>query len=427
MKKSSATYNQNPLIIVIFSVQVWDEQNWTNKQHLAVHFAKAGHKIIFVNPTILNVPSRYHLWGRLRQFLTGKGPFPNTIFLDRKNLWIYQPAIFPLRNKQIIRRLNRYLEEKWNAPHILHFARKIRGASDSPIIALVYPPEITPSIHKQPYDLLAYDCVDNIREFPFYKQNSEARLLLELGEELLLRRAEVVFATAPSLYKHLSVRNPNTHLVPNVADAPFFAQAQQSDLDEPQDLEHIPHPRIGFIGAVTEYKLNIPLILEVARKKPSWHWVLVGNIEKEDNSQKALSGINNIHLLGYRPYRLLPTYLKGFDICAIPYNINKYTNSCFPIKFFEYLASGKPTISTPLSAIAGYRELVPMPEGSAGFIRETEKLLTSDSALARRRRIALAFENTWEKRTNRILELIYERLKELERFQTSVLSTTTPS
>ena len=401
-----------PLVIIIFSSQAWDDPNWTNKQHLAVRLAFASHKVIYVNPTLVYTPSQCNLTQRWKNYLLGKSSFPHSTFLDRKNLWVYQSVIFPWRRKSFIRKLNRYLERSWMAPRLMQLAHKIKSDLNSPIIAWVYPPEITPSIIQQPFDLFIYDCVDDIWEFPIYKSNTDARRFLEIGEKILLKRADAIFATTTTLFQYLSLQNPHTYLVHNVADAPFFAQAQNPHLEVPKDLENIPHPRIGFIGAVAEYKLDLSLIREVADRQPQWHWVLVGPITEEDNSRSSLSNIANIHLLGHRPYSQLPAYIKGFDVCVIPYKINKYITSCFPIKFFEYLASGKPTIITPIPALLEYRQLVPLARDASSFIRETKKLLRRDDPKVRQARIALAFENTWEKRMNNMLEIIYERLEE---------------
>lgn len=404
--------HSTPLVIVIFSSQLWDDLNWTNKQHLATHLASAGHKVIYVNPSLFNIIARYNLARRWRSYLTGKSSFPHAVVPDRKNLWVYQPVIFPFRKKSLIWNFNLNLIKSWIAPRLMRLARKIRGDANSPIVAWVYLPEMVPSIIHQPFDLFIYDCVDDVWEFPLYKSDAEAKRLLEIGEKILLQRADVIFATTTPLFQYLYPQNPHTHLVPNVADAPFFAQAQNPNLEVPKDLENIPHPRIGFIGAVAEYKLDLSLIREVANRQPQWHWVLVGPITEKDNSKSSLSNIANIHLLGHRLYGQLPAYIKGFDVCVIPYKMNKYITSCFPIKFFEYLASGKPTITTPIPALMEYRQLVPLARDASSFIRETKKLLRGDDPKARQARIALAFKNTWEKRMNNMLEIIYERLEE---------------
>jgi glycosyltransferase involved in cell wall biosynthesis len=403
-----------PLVIIIFSSQLWDDMNWTNKQHLATHLASAGHKVIYVNPSLFNIIARYNLTHRWRSYLAGKSGFPHALVPDRKNLWVYQPAILPFRNKSFVWNSNLYLIKNWVVPRIMRMARRIRGGSDTPIIAWVYLPEIAPDVIRQSFDLFVYDCVDDVWEFPLYKSNNEARRLLEAGEEALLKKADVVFATTPSLYQYLSPQNPHTFLVPNVADAQFFAQAQNPRLPVPEDLAKIPHPRIGFVGAVAEYKLDLSLIRGVAERQPHWHWVLVGHVNETDNSRPSLGNIANIHLLGHRPYSQLPAYIKGFDICAIPYQANKYITSCFPIKFFEYLASGKPTITTPIPALLKYRRLVLIAKDVSSFIRETEKLLRRDNSKTRQARIALSFANTWEKRMHNMLEIIYERLEEKE-------------
>ena len=147
-----------------------------------------------------------------------------------------------------------------------------------------------------------------------------------------------------------------THYSPNVADFEHFSAARQAG-PIPSDLEAILRPRIGFIGAVSEYKVDFDLIAAVADARPDWHWVLIGQLgEGQPGTSAAKLRRPNIHLLGPRPYDALPGYLRGFDVAVLPCPLNAYTRAMSPMKFFEYLAAGRPIVATPVDGIMEYRE-----------------------------------------------------------------------
>ena len=147
--------------------------------------------------------------------------------------------------------------------------------------------------------------------------------------------------TAEGLLKSRRLVNSNTHYFSNVADYAHFARARESMTDLPGDLAALPTPRIGFIGAISGYKLDFPLLRKIAMAHPEWSVILIGKVGEGDpwTDVADLRSIPNIHFFGPRPYALLPGYLKGFDVAILPSAINEYTAGMFPMKFFEYLAA----------------------------------------------------------------------------------------
>jgi glycosyltransferase involved in cell wall biosynthesis len=119
----------------------------------------------------------------------------------------------------------------------------------------------------------------------------------------------------------------------------------------------------------------------------------------------------NMHLIGMREYAQLPEYIKGFDACVIPYNINEYTSYVFPIKFFEFMATGKPLVISKLPALADYLDEVRWAEDEAGFVEQVDAAL-KDPAQGQERRLALAQANSWDSRVNALWGHIERRLAE---------------
>ena len=150
----------------------------------------------------------------------------------------------------------------------------------------------------------------------------------------------------------------NVLYAPNVADVELFARALQPGPADPS-LTGLARPLIIFTGAIVAVKLDIPLLVALARARPHWSFALVGPVGPGEPRAdiSALSGEANIHLLGLRSYEQLPDVLRSADAGLIPYALNELTRSIFPMKVYEYLAAGLPVIATPLPALAEIPEV----------------------------------------------------------------------
>lgn len=383
---------------VCFASAYWDEPLWTNKQHVMSRFAARGHRVLYVDPGASKPLAR--------AWLRRETPFNSLwrwVRLERSNLWRMAPLPLPLRHLEPLKPLT------WRllARAVRSFLE--RSEWERPIL-WIYHPEAARVMEHLPARLVCYDCVDDFRTFPQYRGREEAIDALE-GE--ILQRADLVFATSSALYEAKRERNPHTHLAPNVGDAAHFSKALSPDTVVPADLERIPPPRIGFVGAVDDYKLDVALVGQVAEAHPEWSFVLIGPVGVAEK-QARLQPLHrpNVHLLGYRPYETLPGYLKGMDVCVIPYAVTEHTTSVFPIKFFEFLASGKPVVVTPLPSLVPFGEVAAVADGPLAFAEAIARGLDSDTPRAKAARLSLARANTWDKRVGTLLALVQRRLDE---------------
>lgn len=211
--------------------------------------------------------------------------------------------------------------------------------------ALRFTRELTPIV-------TVYDCMDELSMFKGANPHLRA---IELE---LFRRADVVFTGGPSLFEAKRLQHHSVHLFPSSIDVRHFEQARQST-QEPADQVGIPHPRLGFFGVIDE-RMDLQLIGEVARLRPDWHLVLVGPMVKID--PEAAPVAPNIHYLGSKPYDLLPQYLAGWDVALMPFARNESTRFISPTKTPEYLAGGRPVVSTSI------RDVV-RPYGERGLVQ----------------------------------------------------------
>jgi UDP-galactopyranose mutase len=217
-----------------------------------------------------------------------------------------------------------------------------------PLIAWYYTPMMLPfSRHLDPAATV-FDAMDELSKFKFAPAK-----LLELEQELI-DRADVVFTGGSSLFEAKKDRHDNIHCFPSSVDRAHFAKARARQFD-PADQEDLPRPRLGFYGVIDE-RFDTELLARVAEMRPNWSFVMVGPVVKI--APEDLPKRHNIHYLGGKTYDQLPCYLSGWDVALMPFAMNESTQFISPTKTPEYLAGGRPVVSTPVKdVVRHYGEL----------------------------------------------------------------------
>lgn len=243
--------------------------------------------------------------------------------------------------------------------------------------------------------LVVYDCMDELSAF-----RGAPPELIAL-ERQLLARADVVFTGGHSLYEAKRKLHQNVQAFPSSVDKAHFARARTA-ARIPTDLLSIPSPRMGFYGVVDE-RFDIDLLAEAASLRPDWNFVLVGPVVKIDPA--TLPKADNIHYLGARVYDQLPDYLAGWDVALMPFALNESTRYISPTKTPEYLAAGKPVVSTPIADVVstyGQCPIVHIASDAPAFVEAMSRALLSakdPDALAEHADRALAgmsWDHSWE-------------------------------
>ena len=190
-----------------------------------------------------------------------------------------------------------------------------------------------------------YDCMDELTGF------LGAAPALAQREQDLFSHADVVFTGGMSLYEAKRKQHSNVHAFPSSIDVPHFAQARSISQD-PAEQAAIPHPRAGFFGVLDE-RFDLALVRQVAALRPNVHFIFIGPVVKI--APATLPQAANIHYLGGKSYAELPAYLAGWDVALLPFALNESTRFISPTKTPEYLAAGKPVVSTAIhDVVAGY-------------------------------------------------------------------------
>lgn len=253
--------------------------------------------------------------------------------------------------------------------------------------------------------LTVYDCMDELAAFKFAPPELRER------EQELFEKADLVFTGGHTLYEAKRQQHPDAHPFPSSIDKDHFGQARQA-MPEPADQAGIAHPRIGFFGVVDE-RLDIELLGELAGAYPQWQFVIIGPVVKIDAA--TLPRHANIHYLGGKDYQELPAYLQGWDVATLFFADNESTKFISPTKTPEYLAAGRPVVSTPIRDVVrpyGELNLVQIADNAADFGQAIEKALTQTQDADWRQRTddylaTISWDQTWQQ----MLALMQDRLQ----------------
>lgn len=246
---------------------------------------------------------------------------------------------------------------------------------------------------------VVYDCMDELSAF------KGAPRALKDREAELFERADLVFTGGQSLYEAKCNQHENIYAFPSSIDAKHFAQAR-SMTDDPVDQSSIPHPRLGFFGVIDE-RMDVELLDAIAAARPDWHLVMIGPVAKIDPAE--LPRRANIHYLGSKSYTELPAYLAGWDVALLPFARNESTRFISPTKTPEYLAAGRPVVSTSIRDVVrpyGQMGLVHIADTAPEFVAAVEAAMKEDAAARMRAADAFLAQTSWDSTWGRMAELI---------------------
>ena len=257
-----------------------------------------------------------------------------------------------------------------------------------------------------------FDCMDELSAFKFAPPE-----LIE-NERRVMERSDLVFTGGYSLYETKRDRHPKVFAFPSSIDVTHFSEARSFAGEEPADQSAIPNPKLGFCGVIDE-RFDTNLLAEMAALRPEWQFVMIGPVVKI--SDDVLPKGPNIHYLGSKNYQELPAYLSGWDIALMPFAMNESTRFISPTKTPEYLAAGKPVISTPIRDVVrpyGEDGLVEIASTAKEFIEAAERIFNEQSQDWQERvdkfLAGISWDKTWEEMAGLIDGAISEKRKKSE-------------
>lgn len=226
-----------------------------------------------------------------------------------------------------------------------------------------------------------------------------------VSERDLVLHADLVICSSQQLFEEKRVFNPHTYFVPNAADVAHSRKALDPDLPLSPLLTGIPAPIIGYLGSI-DHRMDLPLLEYAATRHPNKSFVLVGPVFSALSA--AIRRAPNIHFPGQIRYADLPSLLKGFAVCIIPFKKDEQSATVFPLKLFEYLGAGKPVVISDFNPDlrAFTSDSVAICTGPAAFSEAIGTALATDSEVRREERIRIASRNTWQHRAQALGTLL---------------------
>lgn len=368
--------------------------------HMMMRFARQN-RVLYVDPaialsTFIAHPSQSSaLTDKLKRWMNGIREVSN-------NLYVYYPPPLLVTSGHLP--LIDVLNRKWLGRSVKNAAARL-GLHDP--ILWIYDPYLIEPNGQFGERLVCYDCNDDTSSFASlgYKQrNMEAR------DADLARRADLVLATSRELYRHKKALNPNAHYLPSGVDFELFNKALSDTVATPNELAGVTSPVVGYVGSITNYRIEWGWIEALARRMPSVTVVLVG--PAIEPPPRTVTDLSNVRFVGAKPPAELPAYLKLFDVGIIPYKGEAFLKACQPTKTFEYLAAGLGVVSAPIPDLQPYSEVVHFAADADAFVQQTQHMLERvREEQFRNRCVEVARGQTWDARFAAASDLVRATLE----------------
>ena len=313
----------------------------------------------------------------------------------QEGLFRYSPLILPFHKYAFVRRLNKYILSRF----IKRACRKV-GFND-PLLWIILPhyASLLDSIQCKG---IVYYVVDEYSSLPDVDVERIRKM-----EKQVLDKADVVFVVSEELLERKSKWNKNTYLSPHGVDTRHFNKSMDDSTIIPEDVKAIANPIIGFVGLIEKW-VDLNLIEYLAKARPDMSFVLVGRIVQNIARFRELP---NVHFLGQREYESVPSYVKSFDACLIPFELNDVIKSSNPLKLKEYLAAGKPVVSVAIREVEKYGDLAYISNNYDEFLRHIDRALREDNSQKRDARVKAMEEESWAAKVDRICGFVQKHIE----------------
>lgn len=233
-------------------------------------------------------------------------------------------------------------------------------------------------------------------DFEQFSNNAQSRADIRKNVEAHLSSADVVLCVNENLWERACQFNQNSYVVKNATN--FFTFG---DRPEPTGVNlKSGRPVVGYMGWINESRLDGDLIRYLAHQRPEWDFVFIGPRSHADALTTLRHNCDNVKLVAPVSYEQIPGVLAQFDVCILPNLLNEHTDGNDPIKLFDYLASGKPVVSTNTSGAGYLRDHIGIAHDREEFLLLVENAI--DSPGDELARIECGRLHSW---SNRFLEV----------------------
>lgn len=385
--------------LIFVSLEDWDEV-WRRNQFLCSGFARRfpDRKILFIAPA-RDVSNRLRR-GRLSE-LRGKATWKVPGFA---NITVTQPLKLVPNSLSVGRRLN----EAMARAHVRHAAQDTGIVN--PILWL-NPQDALHLVGRMEERAVIYDITDDWTELTQSKALTR-RIIAQDAE--LCRKANAVIVCSQRLYNLKRNLARNLYLIPNGVEAEHYCRVLDSTEPLIADTARWRKPVLGYTGTIHPDRVDAALVEALARRFAEGTVALIGPMLLSAESQARLQACGNVVLTGAVAYERLPDYMRAFDVCITPHRMTPFTESLNPIKLWEYLAAGKPIVSTDVAGFRDYPEFVRIAADTEGFVCAVQEALRENPAKGAARREE-ARRHSWEKRIDDVEAVVNSCLLDEEK------------
>lgn len=392
--------------IICFGPTDWWAMNPSCTTHIMRRFIRSN-RVLYINPfssDLLGVTTRSGLIRRIVRKLKSISKF---IRRPQKGLYVFSPVFLPIQGKWFIDVLNNFLL-KLQIKTVCMFLRmskpvlwveNLRAADTlewfDPVIVLYHVSDL--------FKLCRY---------------SGPKEILHKREQTIREKSDVLVCVSKKLYDLNVVWGGNVFYLPHGVDFELFHEASNNGDSSIKKLANVPRPVAGYYGTLTNEN-DIELLLWCAEKLPDVSFVFAGEITGGDYSE--LVRRPNVYFLGKLPYRQIPHLCACFDVCMLPWKMNEWIKFCSPLKFFEYMASGKPIVSVPIEEVAdNYSDIVSVVGTKEEYCKAITWEINNDTDERAQRRIEAVKEHSWDSHIEQLSRIISEALETKTRQQTDL-------
>ena len=385
--------------IICLSGCDWDF-SWQPTQEVMQRLADAGNQVLFVEPTGTRT-IRLGDWRRVVQRLGRKSGVLNPSRNRPENLTVYPPLVVPFPHSRVARFINRRIL-LWKIRRWLRTA----GCRDC-ILWTFFPSPLN-------LDILRY--LSPAASVYQYMSSAEAACPhpdIESANIALLSECDIVFANSLRLRDHATAYCSRVYLTRAGVNIEMFDALLDSGSRQPHALDGLRGPIIGYIGTIHRW-IDLSLLRRVAEALPEYIFVMVGPVAVDISD---LLTVPNIRWVGQQAHHDLPSFIQRFDVCLIPYVVDRYTESSFPAKLNEYLAMGKPVVAVAIPEIRDfnteYCDAVFLADDASSFVSAIRRALQERTETTRARYRKIALHNSWAARVEQMAQLVEDRLRNL--------------
>lgn len=366
-EKTNFNIDENNRNIIVLPNIPWSFR-WQRPQQIFTRLAKKGFNIFYISPITSNEESITQISKNIYEVNSKTRVYGNVLrdfHLDEDNTKYFTESIKRL--------LGKYIQND-SLLFILHPVWKDVAFDIGGI--------------KRVYDLM-----DLYSGFP------DAREELVEAEHELISKSHMIICTASNLYDHAKSLNKNVHMIRNGSDYEKF-----SNLEKNGKLDCFGEkPIIGYFGAITDW-LDFDLMEYVVKENREKIFIFIGSLNSI--GVRKLYKYSNVYFLGEKNYTDLSGYLAYFDVCTIPFVLNDLIKSTNPVKFYEYIASGKPVVSVDLPELKHYSDICYLSNNKQEFSKNIFKALCENKEEIIEKRKSVAKENSWDRRVEELIKII---------------------